>query len=470
MSRSKDLFNNTIIFGISNFTSKFLGFLMIPFYTRVLSTQEFGSADLIITSVGLILPIFTLSISEATLRFTLEKNNEIKDVFTVGFRVILFGFFILLIILPFLSSITFLSNYILLFYFLFISTVIQTFLNLFVRSLNNIMLVGIAGIVNSVSLVLFTIYFLYFLRIGVTGYILSFIIANFFASILLFLKAKVYKYFSYTKTNKSLLKEMLSYSSPLIPNSLSWWINHTSSRYFINYFSGISQVGLFAAATRMPSILVAIQGVFVQAWQLSAISEYDKKGGNEFFGKVYLAYSCLMVIGSSILILLSKYISNLIFSDSFFEAWYFTPFLFTSTLFGAMVGFYSSLYLAAKKTKILLLSTIVGAFVTILLNFILLQVIGTIGAAIASMVAYFTVWFFLHLHSQKFIHLEIDFINIYFQYFILVVQTILFIIIDSEYRYVVSICFLIILVLLNIKSFSLIHNFILSAFKNYFKS
>lgn len=425
MSRSKALLNNTIVFAISNFASKFLGFLMLPLYTSVLSREEFGTADLINTTVGLLIPVFTLSMANAALRFALDKSVDSKHVFSLGLKILFFGFFILLLLFPLLYQFKIFQGYYILFYLLYLSSILQTFFSLFSRGIDKIRLVGVAGVANSVIMVVANIVLLYFLKMGVDGFLSSMVMANFFAAAILFFGGKMYQYISFKKTEKLLLKEMIAYAAPLIPNSLSWWINQTSNRYIIKYFCSVAEVGLFSVAARMPSILVAVQRIFVQAWQISAITEYDKENNIPFFSQIYSYYNTFMVLSSSVLILATKYISIILFAKSFYEAWIFTPFLLVSVVFGSMVGFYSSFYLAHKKTKVLFTSTLMGAIVTIGVNLILVPRIGPMGSAIANALAYFSVWLFLFIDSRKFLKLKISNKNLFTLYSILFIQAIL---------------------------------------------
>ena len=422
MSRSKALINNTLVFAISNFASKFLGFLMLPLYTSVLTREEFGTADLINTTVGLLIPVFTLSMANAALRFALDKSVNSKHVFSLGLKILFLGFFILLLLFPLLYQFEIFQGYYILFYLLYLSSILQTFFSLFSRGIDKVKLVGIAGVANSVMMVVANIVLLYFLKMGVDGFLSSMVMANFLAAAILFFGGKMYQYISFKKNEKLLLKEMIAYAAPLIPNSLSWWINHTSNRYIIKYFCSVAEVGLFSAAARMPSILVAVQRIFVQAWQISAITEYDKDDNIPFFSKVYSYYNTFMVLSSSVLILATKYIAMILFAKSFYEAWVFTPFLLVSVVFGSMVGFYSSFYLAHKKTKVLFTSTLMGAIVTIGVNLILVPRIGPMGSSIANALAYFSVWLFLHVDSKKFLKLEVPFLKTYLLYVILLGQ------------------------------------------------
>src|SRR5699024_6949225 len=102
-------------------------------------------------------------------------------------------------------------------------------------------------------------------------YFTSMILANALSIVFLFVMTKVYRTLRLRKMNKPLVKEMLQYSVPMIPNSLMWWLINASSRYFIRFFVGASGNGLFAVASKIPTIINLINQIFTQAWQISAI-------------------------------------------------------------------------------------------------------------------------------------------------------------------------------------------------------
>ena len=91
------LSKNILLFMISGFVPKILTFLLVPIYTRYLTTEEYGISDLISTTVSLLLPIFTLDIQDAVMRFAMDKNYNQKDVFSIAFKIISMGFIIILV-------------------------------------------------------------------------------------------------------------------------------------------------------------------------------------------------------------------------------------------------------------------------------------------------------------------------------------------------------------------------------------
>ena len=99
-NRYKKLMGNTIIFAIGTFSSKVLVFLMLPFYTNILSTGEYGTVDALINVGQLMIPIASVGINNAVIRFGLENNVDRKSVFSSGLYTILIGFACLAVVSP----------------------------------------------------------------------------------------------------------------------------------------------------------------------------------------------------------------------------------------------------------------------------------------------------------------------------------------------------------------------------------
>ncbi|MFR1759779.1 MAG: lipopolysaccharide biosynthesis protein, partial [Christensenellaceae bacterium] len=82
MDKYKKLVSNTVIFAIGTFSSKLLVFLLMPLYTRVLSESDYGVVDLLMQTGNLLLPLVSLGINNAIIRFGLDKSSDSREVFT----------------------------------------------------------------------------------------------------------------------------------------------------------------------------------------------------------------------------------------------------------------------------------------------------------------------------------------------------------------------------------------------------
>ena len=457
MGRYKTLLSNTLIFTISEFASKVLIFFMLPVYTRAMTTSDFGASDLINSTVCLLMPVFTLSIANGALRFAMSRDTDEKQVFSFGIKVIFAGFGILLFALPVFMQIGVIKDYLLLFYITYITSAINNYLNQFARGINKIKLVGICGVLSTVIVITSNIVLLLVFRLGVTGYLVSFILSNIIGSIVLFAGGGMNRYLLVKHSEKQLKANMLKYSIPLAPNSLSWWLNNTANRYIIAAFCGVSQVGLFAVAARIPTILTTLQGIFYQAWQLSAISEFEKEDKAEFFSMVYKLYNLIMLLSCTVLIALVRVIAVILFSGEFYTAWKYIPFLLVSVVFGALSGFFGSVYSASKQNKMLFVTTLAGGIVSLILNFLLVPFGGPMGASVASVVAYIVVWLMRLIDSRKYVKLQISLVRDCICYVLVIAQAITMIYLPSIVGYISSAAVFSMIVLLNIKDLMGLH-------------
>ena len=99
-SSYKKLFSNTVIFAVGSFSSKLLIILLVKVYTTYLSREELGINDVITQIANWLQPIVTMTVSEAVIRFGLDKAFDKKKVFTIGNLICMAGFAVLGLILP----------------------------------------------------------------------------------------------------------------------------------------------------------------------------------------------------------------------------------------------------------------------------------------------------------------------------------------------------------------------------------
>lgn len=407
--REKYIFfiKNMSILTISNFVSKILVFLMLPLYTNVLTTQEYGTIDIISTTINLSIPIFTLSISEAILRYTMEKNVIKEEVLKESLKVIVKGFLILLVLSPLTTFLKLPLVYVVIFLIYYLATAITTALSYYTKGTNNLKLLGISNIIRALLLVSLNCLMLLVLKLNIIGYYTSLIVSDIIFIIILLipvLKSKQKR----IKQNHQLAKEMKSYSKPFIINSISWWINNASDKYLVLLFCGINITGIYSIAYKIPSMLEVVQNIFSQAWQISAIKEYKSKEAEAFFSTMYKYYNFILIMTVLIIILFLKSISKILFAKEFYVAWKFVPFLLLAILFGALSGFLGSLYSANKDSKMYAKSTLIGAISNIILNLILIPIFNAYGAAIATFISYLVVWIIRVKNVKKYLELKIE--------------------------------------------------------------
>ena len=80
MGKYRTLARNTAILSIGTLLSKLVTFFMVRFYTGMLTPAEFGTGDLLITTVSLLTPFVSFGISEGVFRFLPEYPKAKKNI------------------------------------------------------------------------------------------------------------------------------------------------------------------------------------------------------------------------------------------------------------------------------------------------------------------------------------------------------------------------------------------------------
>ncbi len=408
MNKYKRLAGDSIIFGIGNFITKLIYFFLMPIYTSNLSTKDFGIADLLSNSLSLVTPILTLSIADGVFRFILDKDAKIDKILQCGIRIVTLSIFIVTII----SIIIFLFTekvYWLYFGILYVTEAIRLLFANFTRGIGKVKAFAMNGIIGAISLIFFSYLTLAKYHLGINGYLIAFIISNVFSSVYLFFISKIYLYVDFGKFDKFLFKDIVLYCLPLIPNTLSWWFNNISSRYIIAGFCGLSLAGLFSAAGKLPALINVMGSIFQQAWQFASVKEYQENSNSNFYTIVFRVYSCFIIICSAIIIIFIPYISKIVLKDAFYEAWIYTPLLLYSAMLGCFSLFLGTFYAVVKNNKKAMLTTIIGALVSLGSCFLLIPFINVFGALIANVLGFGVIVYLRFINVRKIILIVIDY-------------------------------------------------------------
>jgi O-antigen/teichoic acid export membrane protein len=291
----------------------------------------------------------------------------------------------------------------------------------FIRAQGHYRLFALQGILNTALNISFNLLFLLPLSMGLDGYILSIVAADLVTSVFLIVYAKLWRYVSPDAVDRATVKAILRYSIPLIPAALCWWITNVSDRYMVTYFWGEAQNGLYAAAYKIPNILTIACGIFMDAWQFSAVVASRKSSNTEspeeaderrrslraFFSGIFRGYGAFLFLAAGGLILLARPIATLLFDPSFYEAWVYIPVLLLATALSALSNFAGSVYMVERRGMATMVTSMIGAVLNVGLNLWLIPLMGPMGAAIATMVSYLVVFVVRAVHARRFIRFRL---------------------------------------------------------------
>lgn len=452
MHKYKMFLKNMSIITIGQFGSKILVFLLVPLYTNVLTTGEYGLYDLITTTLSLLLPILTLNIYSSTQRFAMDEEADLSSIIKYSMWIVVAGTIALVTVLGFnklfcINNV--LTQYHIQIIFMFVLEACINVLTSFAMGISKVIYVAISGLLSTLVIVGSNLLFLLVFKWGLNGFFLANILGLASQALFLFISLRIWRYLD-SGLNNVLYRKMLAFSIPLIANNIAWWINNASDRYIVTYFCGVDVNGIYSVAYKVPSILNLVQTAFSQAWSISAVANFDSQDKDGFFSKMYSIYNFAMVSVCSLLIIATKPIASILYAKDFFVAWVYVPFLLISVVFGALSGYLGGIFSAKKESKMYAQSTVIGAVCNVVLNIVLGYHIGALGAAIATFVSYVVVWIIRLYTVKKHIFLKVRLKRDIGVYFLLLGQTFVLVILDdSIYLYGTELLLFIGIVVLN---------------------
>lgn len=406
-NRAGYLMKNTIIFAIGSFGTKMITFFLVPLYTNVLSTAEYGIVDLVTTLQTILVPVISLNIGEAVMRFMLNRSVDKDKVINIGFTAALAGTLFGLLIIPVLSMFSSLKEYSI---HIYLSIVSMMYSNVFLCGLRGkemLSAYSLGNIINTLFIAVLNIIFLVVFDMGIKGYFTAYAAAGGVTAVYAFCAGKGYEPLKKYSFDKKLFYKMIKYSVVLVPTSLMWWIINSSDRVMITAMIGASANGIYSVSYKLPTLITVVAGVFNQAWTYSAIHEEESKDKDRYTNSVYQTLSACIIVVAAALMMVIKTFLRIYVETSYYEAWKYTPYLIIGMAFSTLATFLATSYTVHFNSKGYLFSGMCGAAVNILLNTVFIPLLGISGAALATCISYISVFIYRAADTKKYIKIKI---------------------------------------------------------------
>ncbi|ARD67082.1 lipopolysaccharide biosynthesis protein [Eubacterium limosum] len=422
---SKRLAKGTIIYMLGNLMSKVLQMLILPIITTSLLASEYGYYDIIITTISLITPVFTLQFIEGLFRYLFhasEKEKE-KTVSTVT-AFLLFGLVVLACIIVMLHYMIPNLKYLLYIYINYFSAIVFNYMQKLSRCEQMNAQFALSGVINTFTMLICQVVALLVLHLGVQGMLLANCISYLVASIYLEYYVRVEKRISIKNIDKSRFIELFKYSIPLVPNSICWWLISSSDRYIITFFLGATANGIYSIASKFSQLLTFATSVFQLAWQESAIIEKNNKYRDDFYSTTFNTYMRLLLGGYLVILPIIRLVMPLLVSDGFQEGYLYNPLLLLGAIFSAFSQFYGSAYLVFKKTNGAFTTTVIAAGINVIIATLSIKYIGLYGPALGTAMSFFIQWLIRMFQMKKYFKVKIENKNLFILLFFMSISTI----------------------------------------------
>ncbi len=410
-NREKSFLKGTLILTVGKICTQLITFLLLPIYTNILSTKEYGIVDLFNTLVMLLTPIITLQIETAAFR-DLVTNREDKrrqeEIITNSFITILIS--TLIYILIFLAISPFIKNEYKL--YLFINVIIyvfSTWILQIARGLGDNKGYSLASFISAFFTIIFNIIFLVVINLQITGMLIGTFLGQFICVAFLFYKLKIHKYISFNLYNKKTTKSLLEYSIPLIPNVLSWWVFSVSDRVIVSGILGLEQNGILSIANKFPSLISTAYGIIHLSFSENILVHFKDKDIKDYYNKMF---NMILVVFSSISIMLIAFmpiIFTLMIDTKFSNAYNLIPILVLANLFNIIVSMLGIIYNANKDTKSIANTSIIASIINVIVHFAFIKFIGVYAAVVSTFISYFVMAIYrIYTTKKRYFKIEFD--------------------------------------------------------------
>ena len=409
-SRSSKFVKDIGIYAIGNIGSKVITFLMVPMYTYFVDKSDFGYYDLCFTWCLLLMPFVTLQLRDGAFRFLLDCDDDTRRQRIVTFvsRTMISTTVVsgaITVALALLTDIHYLG-YVL---GLLLAMSLQEVYSQVFRGLGNNRAFATVGILSALGIGVFSIIFVAKMGLGIKGIFLANILARVLA--LMIVEARVRLITRNTRwsiSSREVASDILRYTLPLIPGSLCWWLTGSSDRLFITHFLGLDVNGVYAVATRFTGIIYTLAIIYYQAWQETAILQYNSPDRDRFFSKMFNSYIMLLGLIFVGYVFLLKVNYGWLVAPQYSESLNYIYPLGLSAVIFAITAFFDMGYQCAKDTKRTLPAIVLAAAVNVTLNFLLIKPLGVYGVIITQLITYIVLTTYRWFDMKRYFSLKIN--------------------------------------------------------------
>jgi len=407
----KSTVKSSLIYSLGNISTKIAGFILIPLYTKYLPLSDYGVLGLLEVTSSAIIVLFGLNLYSAFFRWYYDKDYQDKQkslFFTTAVFLSVLSFLLVLLIYPsagFFSKLIFdQDRFTDLFNLMLISSAVQvvaTVPSTLLRLQERPFLFIATNIARLVITLALTIYFIAYQKLGLLGLYEAQLIGNILYLILLL--PYMFRNFEY-RFEIMALRDMMFFSFPLILSSLSGIIISFSDRYFLNTLGNLNNSGLYSFAFKISNTIyyLVIDSVNLALSPIIFKIMYDKNS-LRFYSKILTYLTFLILLCIMALSFLGKEILQLIsLRKEYWQAYKILPVLSFAALFMMLRDSMIRALNIVKKTRIIGFTIILVSFLNVLLNYTLIPLFQTMGAAIAFLLTQIISFSGLYYFAQKF--------------------------------------------------------------------
>lgn len=399
MSRLRQLGKDSVVYGLGAIMAKGVGFFLLPIYTRIFTTAEYGTIEMLSVIASFLGALLVMGLDSAQSFYFFERREmgraaqaEVVSAIlqwrlTWGLGIVV----VATISAPLLDGFFFggklgWEQFAVAFVGVFFAQMMSQGVEVF-RLLYRpwpYVLITAAQSLGAAGLILLLI-----LRFdqGIFGYFLGALLSSLVMTVVGWYLVR--DYLDFSRLHSSCWKKLIRFGAPLLPGGISMYVMTASDRWFIQYYRGESELGVYALAAKFALIVALGIETFRKAWWPIAMDAMHSPDGPEVFRVIARMYMGVGVAAVVYLTFLSRWLVEWLAGPDFRDAWPLVGVLAWQSLFYGVYMVASPGIWKAERTHYSMNLMIGAALVNLALNAWLVPQHGSMGAAIATGLAYF---------------------------------------------------------------------------------
>lgn len=416
----KEISKHSIIYTISNFLTKATGLILIPIYTRYLTTSDYGIVSNVLAIINFLSVLYIFGMNAVWGRFFFDfkdKSPEQKAFLGSTFFLLFFAGLGLNTLLSFtgkglfhsiIPELDFNPFVLLAIWTAFFGVVFNLKLTLF-RVRQQSWQFGVISFGRFLLTVVATIYAVAILRYGAYGKVFAqFAVWGLFFLIALWLLKKDLAF----RLKNPKLKSALKYALGVLPHSLSGSVMNIIDRVILTNIKGLAATGIYTVGFQFGSIMQLIVFSFNLSWSPFFMKTAQEKGeeAKQIFSRLSTYYVIVMYIIALSITLFGADMIYLFTTKNYFGAIQVIPvYVFNFVIYGFYFMASAKIFYVKKAVKYLALITFTAAGINIAFNFLLIPGMGMMGAAWARFISSVCLFIIVHVVSQKFYYIPYEY-------------------------------------------------------------
>lgn len=390
-----NLFRQVIGYGFGIIGRQLIVYLSLPLFTNGLSQETFGVIAITTSLVAFAQMVIGAGLNSTTIRLYNDSDSPSEQSFVIGashLYYIGYTLAVAVLIAAFAPQIatTLLGDealrnvvYIIAFDVFFIGP--YSFYRVILRIQFRPVASSVHDIVQSLLQIGFALIFVYPLGLGVLGYWIGFTIGS---SLGLLIIAWLVRDVLTFKTTGERLREVFSYSLPLIPAELSNWALRLADRFLIAIYLGVAAAAVYEIAYRVGGLVELVLAPVNNAYPPFALSKINDEDATEVYRDALTLVTFFAVGIVLMIVAFSTELVLLLSTPIYLLAVIVIPWIaFARTMWAAKRMIEIALHISKRPSYIGAL-TAAAAVYNIALNLVLLPSLGILGAGIATFVAF----------------------------------------------------------------------------------